>query len=169
MTEPIFNPESLRLNLLEDIFEKHKFRSLLLQTRTEDSSASTIHSHSLFQHPSYPSMIIAPITRSLQQPIFPTPLLGPLWLIQVILLHMLCHSLTKQNSRMPSRGTYCSFTIILVQCLNVRIDVGGKLLTNYLKELVSYRHWNMMHEVSVPQKIHLVTSSSETLLTTRPI
>lgn len=27
-----------------------------------------------------------------------------------------------------------------------RLDVGGKLLTNYLKELVSYRAWNMMDE-----------------------
>ncbi|GAA6063518.1 hypothetical protein JCM10212_004731 [Sporobolomyces blumeae] len=30
-----------------------------------------------------------------------------------------------------------------------RIDVGGKLLTNYLKELVSYRHWYMMDQTSV--------------------
>jgi actin-related protein 6 len=27
-----------------------------------------------------------------------------------------------------------------------RINVGGKLLTNYLKEMVSYRQWNMMDE-----------------------
>ncbi len=27
-----------------------------------------------------------------------------------------------------------------------RINIGGKLLTNYLKELVSYRQWNMMDE-----------------------
>ncbi|KAI0344472.1 actin-related protein Arp6 [Trametopsis cervina] len=30
-----------------------------------------------------------------------------------------------------------------------RIDVGGKLLTNQLKELVSYRQWNMMDETYV--------------------
>ncbi|GAA6009182.1 hypothetical protein JCM11491_005784, partial [Sporobolomyces phaffii] len=30
-----------------------------------------------------------------------------------------------------------------------RIDVGGKLMTNYLKELVSYRHWYMMDQTSV--------------------
>ncbi|GAA5982302.1 hypothetical protein JCM5350_006134 [Sporobolomyces pararoseus] len=30
-----------------------------------------------------------------------------------------------------------------------RIDIGGKLLTNYLKELVSYRHWYMMDQTSV--------------------
>jgi len=27
-----------------------------------------------------------------------------------------------------------------------RIDVGGKMLTNYLKETISFRHWNMMDE-----------------------
>ncbi|GAA5900004.1 actin family protein [Sporobolomyces salmoneus] len=30
-----------------------------------------------------------------------------------------------------------------------RIDIGGKLLTNYLKELVSFRHWYMMDQTSV--------------------
>ena len=27
-----------------------------------------------------------------------------------------------------------------------RVNIGGKALTNYLKELVSYRQWNMMDE-----------------------
>jgi actin-related protein 6 len=27
-----------------------------------------------------------------------------------------------------------------------RVNLGGKALTNYLKELVSYRQWNMMDE-----------------------
>jgi actin-related protein 6 len=31
----------------------------------------------------------------------------------------------------------------------VRLDVGGKLLTNKLKELVSYRQWNMMDETYI--------------------
>lgn len=30
-----------------------------------------------------------------------------------------------------------------------RIDVGGKILTNHLKELVSYRQWNMMDETYI--------------------
>ncbi|KAK7462277.1 Actin-related protein 6 [Stygiomarasmius scandens] len=30
-----------------------------------------------------------------------------------------------------------------------RLDVGGKLLTNQLKELVSFRHWNMMDETFI--------------------
>ena len=34
-------------------------------------------------------------------------------------------------------------------CLYRRIDIGGKLLTNHLKELVSYRQWNMMDETYI--------------------
>jgi actin-related protein 6 len=34
-----------------------------------------------------------------------------------------------------------------------RIDVGGKLLTNQLKELVSYRQWNMMDETYVMDEV----------------
>eukprot|EP00002_Diphylleia_rotans_P022263 TRINITY_DN4360_c0_g1_i3.p1 TRINITY_DN4360_c0_g1~~TRINITY_DN4360_c0_g1_i3.p1 ORF type:complete len:329 (+),score=58.83 TRINITY_DN4360_c0_g1_i3:62-1048(+) len=34
-----------------------------------------------------------------------------------------------------------------------RINVGGKLLTNYLKEIVSYRHWNMMEETLLVNRI----------------
>ncbi|KAG1837315.1 hypothetical protein DFJ58DRAFT_917398 [Suillus subalutaceus] len=30
-----------------------------------------------------------------------------------------------------------------------RLDVGGKLMTNHLKELVSYRQWNMMDETYI--------------------
>jgi actin-related protein len=31
----------------------------------------------------------------------------------------------------------------------IRLDVGGKLLTNQLKELVSFRQWNMMDETYI--------------------
>ncbi|KAF9013049.1 actin family [Cyathus striatus] len=34
-----------------------------------------------------------------------------------------------------------------------RIDVGGKLLTNHLKELVSFRQWNMMDETYIMNQI----------------
>ncbi|KAI0770071.1 actin-like protein Arp6 [Fomes fomentarius] len=34
-----------------------------------------------------------------------------------------------------------------------RIDVGGKLLTNQLKETVSYRQWNMMEETHIMNEI----------------
>ncbi|KAI9820204.1 MAG: Actin- protein 6 [Pycnora praestabilis] len=34
-----------------------------------------------------------------------------------------------------------------------RLDVGGKLLTNYLKELVSIRHYNMMDETHLMNRV----------------
>jgi len=44
-----------------------------------------------------------------------------------------------------------------------RLDVGGKLMTNHLKELVSFRQWNMMDETyivnDVKEKCCYVTSS----------
>lgn len=33
--------------------------------------------------------------------------------------------------------------------VDARIDVGGKLFTNHLKELVSFRQWNMMEETYI--------------------
>jgi len=34
-----------------------------------------------------------------------------------------------------------------------RVNVGGKLLTNYLKEVVSYRQWNMMDEFRLMDQV----------------
>jgi actin-related protein 6 len=34
-----------------------------------------------------------------------------------------------------------------------RVNIGGKLLSNYLKELVSYRQWNMMDEFLLMENI----------------
>ena len=34
-----------------------------------------------------------------------------------------------------------------------RMNVGGKLLTNYLKEVVSYRQWNMMDEFKIIDQV----------------
>ena len=33
------------------------------------------------------------------------------------------------------------------------MNVGGKLLTNYLKEVVSYRQWNMMDEFKIIDQV----------------
>ena len=43
-----------------------------------------------------------------------------------------------------SRGDICACYTV-----DARIDVGGKLLTNHLKELVSFRQWNMMEETYI--------------------
>lgn len=34
-----------------------------------------------------------------------------------------------------------------------RINVGGKLLTNHLKEIISFRYWNMMDETHVVNEV----------------
>ena len=38
-----------------------------------------------------------------------------------------------------------------VQCK--RVNIGGKLLTDYLKEVVSYRQWNMMDEFKIIDQV----------------
>ena len=38
-----------------------------------------------------------------------------------------------------------------IQCK--RVNIGGKLLTNYLKEVVSYRQWNMMDEFKIIDQV----------------
>ena len=46
-----------------------------------------------------------------------------------------------------------------------RVNLGGKALTNYLKELVSYRQWNMMDEYflvdDVKEKLCYVASDAD--------
>jgi actin-related protein 6 len=39
-----------------------------------------------------------------------------------------------------------------------RLNIGGKLLTNYLKELVSYRQWNMMDEYLLMNQVRINTA-----------
>ena len=36
-----------------------------------------------------------------------------------------------------------------------RVNIGGKLLTNYLKEVVSYRQWNMMDEFLLMDQVSI--------------
>ncbi len=49
-----------------------------------------------------------------------------------------------------------------------RLDLGGKALTNYLKELVSYRQWNMMDETwlvnRIKERLAIVVPSLEQVL-----
>ncbi|KAJ3711728.1 actin-related protein Arp6 [Lentinula raphanica] len=55
-----------------------------------------------------------------------------------------------------------------------RLDVGGKLLTNHLKELVSFRQWNMMEETYIMNHVketccYVSTDFKKDLESTRPI
>ena len=36
-----------------------------------------------------------------------------------------------------------------------RVNIGGKLLTNYLKEIISYRQWNVMDEYMLINDVSL--------------
>lgn len=37
--------------------------------------------------------------------------------------------------------------------MKYRIDIGGKLLTNHLKELISFRQWYMMDQTFIVDKV----------------
>jgi hypothetical protein len=45
-----------------------------------------------------------------------------------------------------------------------RVNIGGKLLTNYLKEVVSYRQWNMMDEFKIIDQVSAGEERSKILL-----
>ena len=48
------------------------------------------------------------------------------------------------------RSDPCSCALLTKAAMvMVRVNVGGKVLTNYLKEIVSYRYWNMMEETYI--------------------
>ena len=53
----------------------------------------------------------------------------------------------------PCRREQCGTLRCKVNCNSARVDIGGKLLTNYLKELVSYRQWNMMDDTMIVSKV----------------
>jgi actin-related protein 6 len=48
-------------------------------------------------------------------------------------------------------GSSYFYLMILTNC--DRIDVGGKLLTNHLKEVVSFRHWDLMEHTYVMNEV----------------
>lgn len=52
------------------------------------------------------------------------------------------------SEEVRSHPKYAPREAELTRCLH-RIDAGGKLLTNHLKELVSFRQWYMMDQTSV--------------------
>lgn len=113
LTEPLFNPESLRSSQNEFIFEMFKFRSLLccsapyLSQRThkisiDDGSEMKRVSCSVIVDCGYSFTHIVPFYDNMR-----------------------------------------------VNYAVKRINVGGKLLTNYLKEIISYRYFNMMEETYI--------------------
>eukprot|EP00026_Physarum_polycephalum_P009843 Phypoly_transcript_09980.p1 GENE.Phypoly_transcript_09980~~Phypoly_transcript_09980.p1 ORF type:complete len:428 (+),score=30.54 Phypoly_transcript_09980:32-1315(+) len=112
LTEPLFNPDSLKKMMFEFLFEHFQFRSIcccsssylaLLGYINENASSSFAQSvaHCVIDT-GYSFSHIVPF-----------------------------YDLQKINYAIK------------------RINIGGKSLTNYLKELASYRHWNMMEETHI--------------------
>eukprot|EP01126_Amoeba_proteus_P065978 TRINITY_DN9477_c0_g1_i4.p1 TRINITY_DN9477_c0_g1~~TRINITY_DN9477_c0_g1_i4.p1 ORF type:complete len:239 (-),score=44.56 TRINITY_DN9477_c0_g1_i4:544-1260(-) len=114
LTEAYFNPESLRRNLYEIIYEDYQFKSLC----TMVSAALALRDANL-NRPEFlkhPGAIVVDTGYSFTHvvPFFD--------------------------------HTKLTYAIR-------RIDVGGKLLTNYLKEIISHRYWNIMDETYLTNHI----------------
>eukprot|EP01127_Copromyxa_protea_P016355 TRINITY_DN4839_c0_g1_i1.p1 TRINITY_DN4839_c0_g1~~TRINITY_DN4839_c0_g1_i1.p1 ORF type:complete len:441 (-),score=73.48 TRINITY_DN4839_c0_g1_i1:44-1366(-) len=105
MTEPYFNPESLRTNMYEVIFEDYQFAELCTVCPAT----------------------LALFDANMNRPEFSTHPAG----IVVDTGYSFSHIVPFFDN------TKLTYAI-------KRIDVGGKVITNYLKEVVSHRHWNMM-------------------------
>uniref|UniRef100_A0A6B2L6W2 Actin-related protein 6 n=1 Tax=Arcella intermedia TaxID=1963864 RepID=A0A6B2L6W2_9EUKA len=107
LTEPLFNPDSLRKNMYEVIFEDYGFKSLCNCT----SPMLSLYDYQT-NHPHVASNPCALVIDSGYSFTHVVPFFDNVKLTYAI----------------------------------KRINVGGKLLTNYLKEVVSYRQWNMTQE-----------------------
>eukprot|EP01125_Pyxidicula_operculata_P017547 TRINITY_DN6145_c0_g1_i5.p1 TRINITY_DN6145_c0_g1~~TRINITY_DN6145_c0_g1_i5.p1 ORF type:complete len:436 (+),score=65.16 TRINITY_DN6145_c0_g1_i5:72-1379(+) len=123
LTEPCFNAESIRQNTYEVVFEEYGFKSVFsclsqfLSLYQSNLNSSTV---SLYNASSS--------STSNGNKIIPNPC-GVVLDCGFSFTHVVpFFDNTKMNYAIK------------------RIDVGGKVLTNYLKEIVSHRHWNMMSE-----------------------
>lgn len=63
-----------------------------------------------------------------------------------------CNPETKNGRRVMNLGGKFCFIDTINKGIR-RVDVGGKILTNILKEAISFRQWNMMDEVSLVNDI----------------
>ena len=57
-----------------------------------------------------------------------------------------CPSEMAKSSGNTSRGKFHSISLA---SLTHRIDIGGKLLTNHLKHMISFRQWNLVDETYI--------------------
>lgn len=109
LTEPPFNPDSLRSSQNEFIFEQFGFRSLLCC------------------NPSFLALQAFSSAKS------PQPV----------------HCCVVVDCGYSFTHVIPYYDGIKVNHAVKRINVGGKLLTNYLKEVISYRYFNMMDETFI--------------------
>jgi len=123
VTEPIFNPEELQNDYNEVIFEEFGFNSYLRRPSAWFSA---------YEYMCYPPLPVSA----------PTSVRTP----------------TPTSCMVIESGFSFSYSIPIIngrilQSACSRVDVGGKLLTNYLKEMVSYRQWNMMDEFKLMDQV----------------
>ncbi|KAI0086978.1 actin-like protein Arp6 [Irpex rosettiformis] len=127
ITEPYFN-----LPNLQDVYDQFIFEEYEFQSYYRCTPASMIPHSNLFQDESQPP---------------------PECMLVIDSGFSYTHVVPINNGLIvwPAvrRRFYLNFVPIVLLILWIRIDVGGKLLTNQLKELVSYRQWNMMDETYV--------------------
>lgn len=129
LTEPILNPPSLVSSQNEYIFEHHGFRSLVCCSTP--FLTQLYHNSKLINTKKQEYMKTFPSFENLTQ--FPT-----------------CVVIDCGYSFSHIVPFYDGFKI---NHAIKRVNVGGKLLTNYLKEIVSYRYFNMMHETYIINNI----------------
>lgn len=108
LTEPPFNPESLRRNMYETLFEGEGFRSLF-NCCPQMLALYDFQTNREAEFSNYPAGIVVDCGYSFTHII-------PFW------------DFTKLTYAIK------------------RINVGGKVLTNHLRDIVSHRHWNVQDE-----------------------
>lgn len=168
MTEPVFNLPNVQEHYDQMIFEDYDFSSYLrcpgaslvppLARRSPVSAA--VPDHLVPHRPAAPALV--PYGADARgDPHYPTP---PPECVLVVdagfsfthVVPVLRGAIVTHAARrcVPATSalplcTLCTPPHKLTPLLGRRIDVGGKLMTNYLKELVSYRHWYMMDQTAV--------------------
>ncbi|KAF2075670.1 hypothetical protein CYY_003043 [Polysphondylium violaceum] len=135
LTEPPFALEEVRKPMYEVVFEQYKFKSLYLAT---PASLGLIHMKSTNnqqidqqQQQLSPSYTPPPYSQSFYQ--------SP------------CHLVV--DCGYSSTHVIPHFQNTKLNYAIKRINVGGKILTNYFKEIVSFRYWDMMHETRLMNTI----------------
>ncbi|KAF7319624.1 hypothetical protein HMN09_00302800 [Mycena chlorophos] len=122
MTEPYFNLPKIQETTDEFIFEEYEFRAAVKAPRTVPARlipARLLSTAAAFM----------PYTAVFGYP-------GPECMVIVDSGFSFTHVVPLMNGRIVWEAVK-------------RLDVGGKLLTNQLKELVSFRQWNMMDETYI--------------------
>ncbi|KAN0006697.1 hypothetical protein ACTFIU_003413 [Dictyostelium citrinum] len=130
LTEAPNSLDDLRKTMYEVIYEQYKFKSLYLTT---SSTLGLVHiKQQLLQY-----------QQQQHQP--------PLDASMVSLLKSPCHLVV--DCGYSSTHIIPHFQNTRLNYAIKRFNVGGKLLTNYLKEIVSFRYWDMMHETKLMNTI----------------